>query len=129
MGRGQKLEMKHYQERVMSFFKAADMDGSGTLSKEEFQKHLSCKEGKAFFQALDLDVQQASVLFDVLDADQCNEVTLEEFVEGCFQLRGDARSIDVNMLLLYNRRLSTQLEEVAKKTGGRPRACDSHHDE
>merc|ERR1711957_192859 len=58
-------------------------------------------------QALELDVSQARALFMLLDVDETNEVELEEFIGGCMRMKGDAKSIDVNMLLYENEKMIT----------------------
>eukprot|EP00927_Polykrikos_kofoidii_P001271 TRINITY_DN10459_c0_g1_i7.p1 TRINITY_DN10459_c0_g1~~TRINITY_DN10459_c0_g1_i7.p1 ORF type:complete len:495 (+),score=62.49 TRINITY_DN10459_c0_g1_i7:970-2454(+) len=88
-----------YARKVRTFFSEADTDSSGLLSWEEFEKYLSDPNVKAYFQALELDVSQAHVLFKLLDTDNSNQVGLEEFFDGCLRLKGQARSIDVNMLM------------------------------
>ena len=54
-----------------------------------------------------------------MDTDGTNEVGIEEFVTGCMRLKGEAKSIDVNMLLyktdLANKhfvRLATKVDEI-----------------
>merc|ERR1719188_947840 len=67
-----KLEIERfekYRQRIKGFFREADLDQSGTLSWEEFRRHLEDPKVKAYFQALELDVSQAHVLFDLLDTD------------------------------------------------------------
>lgn len=104
-------EMDGYTAKIKAFFKAADTDKSGTLSWEEFSQHLQDPKVKAYFQALQLDVSHAHILFDLLDADDNNSVTVDEFVDGCIRLRGSARNIDLNMLVFMCQRTFRQMEE------------------
>merc|ERR1712014_153386 len=92
-------QMEGYTNRIKTFFHEADVDNSGTLSWEEFSAHLENRKVKAYFQALDLDVSQAHLLFELLDADGSDQVTIDEFLDGCMRLKGQAKSIDLNMLL------------------------------
>eukprot|EP00747_Dinoflagellata_sp_TGD_P091961 gnl/TRDRNA2_/TRDRNA2_165252_c3_seq2.p1 gnl/TRDRNA2_/TRDRNA2_165252_c3~~gnl/TRDRNA2_/TRDRNA2_165252_c3_seq2.p1 ORF type:complete len:215 (+),score=39.91 gnl/TRDRNA2_/TRDRNA2_165252_c3_seq2:61-705(+) len=64
---------------------------------------------KAYFTTLGLDVTQARALFVLLDVDETDEVEIEEFVMGCMRLKGEAKSIDVNMLLYENEKLLCSL--------------------
>merc|ERR1712176_831694 len=86
-----------------------DLDKSGTLSWEEFRAHLENQKVRAYFQTLDLDVSQAHVLFALLDADGSNQVTIDEFLDGCMRLKGQAKSIDLNMLLYMNKKVFDQI--------------------
>jgi len=91
--------LRRYCEEIKGFFRQADQDESGTLTWEEFSKYLHDDKVKAYFQTLELDISQAHVLFTLLDSDESNEVAIDEFVDGCMRLKGQARSIDVNFLL------------------------------
>ncbi|CAK0824818.1 unnamed protein product [Prorocentrum cordatum] len=91
--------LRRYCEEIKGFFRQADLDNSGTLSWEEFYEYLHDDKIKAYFQTLELDISQAHVLFMLLDSDESNEVAIDEFVDGCMRLKGQARSIDVNFLL------------------------------
>jgi len=96
---------KKYMADIKTFFYEADKDRSGMLSLEEFEEHLKQDRVKAYFQALELDISQARALFMLLDVDGSNEVELEEFIGGCMRMKGDAKSIDVNMLLYENEKM------------------------
>lgn len=103
--------LTEYARKVRTFFSEADTDQSGLLSWEEFELYLADPHVKAYFQALELDVSQAHVLFKLLDVDESNQVGLEEFFDGCMKLKGGARSIDVNMLLYESGKVSNRLFE------------------
>lgn len=94
-----------FQNDITKIFDAADADGSGTLSWTEFEAHLQDERVKAYFNTLELDVSQARALFFLLDIDESDEVPIDKFVEGCMRMRGDAKSIDVNMLLYENEKM------------------------
>ena len=49
------------------------------------------------------------MLFTLLDVDDSNGVGVDEFVDGCFRLKGAARSIDVHMLLLQVEKMITKV--------------------
>merc|ERR1712113_788835 len=119
-----------------TFFKEADRDKSGMLSLEEFRSTLKHAEVQAYFSALDLDVSQAELWFRLLDQDGSHLVSLDEFLAGCMRLRGQAKSIDVNMLLHASRRLFDRLNHLMEAIGesfeldGEPtRSFHSHADE
>merc|ERR1712087_814909 len=107
--------MEDYRLKVTSFFKEADCDGSGTLSWEEFEQHMQNRQVKAYFQALDLDITQAHKLFELLDVDNNNDVSLDEFLSGCARLRGGASNVDLNVILLHVQRLTSQVGQLRKR--------------
>ncbi len=45
----------------------------------------------------------------MLDIDDNDGVGVDEFVDGCFRLKGPARSIDVHMLLLQVEKMITKV--------------------
>jgi len=97
-----KFELKQHEvqtRRIKAFFEEADIDKSGTLSWEEFESHLRNDKVKAYFSSMELDVSQAHDLFELLDADGSDQVTIDEFLEGCMRLKGVARSTELNMLV------------------------------
>jgi len=98
-------KITQYARNVQRFFHEADVDGTGTLSLEEFEKYLGDEKVQAYFQSFELDVTQARTLFNLLDLDESNDVGIDEFVEGCMRMKGSARSIDVNMLLYENEKM------------------------
>jgi len=104
--------LKTYATDIKTFFKQADTDNSGQLSWKEFKEHLENDRVKAYFQTLDLDIRKAHTLFKLLDRNDNGEVGIEEFLDGCLRLRGQAKSLDMN-LVIYQ--LETLVEEISRK--------------
>jgi len=115
-----KLEaLEAYKANVKGFFAAADADASGTLSWEEFQEHLKNPRVMAYFTSLDLDVSNAHRLFRLLDTNNNDEVGVREFLDGCMRLKGEAKSIDVNMLVYEIRQMSRTLSHFIEASESR----------
>jgi len=106
--------LRRYCEEIKGFFRQADLDNSGTLCWEEFVKYLHDDKVKAYFQTLELDISQAHVLFMLLDSDESDEVAIDEFVDGCMRLKGQARSIDVNFLLYEVEKTLVKVESFSQ---------------
>merc|ERR1711920_266120 len=104
---GEMKALKEYATDIKEFFQQADTDQSGQLSWDEFRTHLEDDHVKAYFQTLDLDIRKAHVLFDLLDTDKNGEVGIDEFLDGCLRLKGQAKALDLN-LVIY------QLENLLK---------------
>jgi hypothetical protein len=100
---------EEYKKKVSEFFADADKTGVGTLSWADFKEHMKNPSVSAYFASLELDVSNAHRLFRLLDADCSNEVGIDEFLDGCTRLKGQARSIDVNMLIHEIERMSRQI--------------------
>lgn len=108
--------MEDYMMKVVRFFHDLDTHNSGVLTWDDFQASLDNVQVKAYFQALELDVSQAQDFFEMLDTDNSDAVGIDEFIEGCVRLRGGARSVDVNMVLLHCRKLLSQVRSLNKKS-------------
>lgn len=96
--------VKEYSSSIKKFFHEADYDKSGQLTWDEFESYLQNDEVKAYFQTLELDVSEAHNLFKLL-AGEDEEVSSEEFIDGCMRLKGKARSIDVNFLIYQTEKM------------------------
>mmetsp|Transcript_108954 Transcript_108954/g.351773 ORF Transcript_108954/g.351773 Transcript_108954/m.351773 type:complete len:466 (-) Transcript_108954:4-1401(-) len=94
-----------YMALLRNMFTEADTDGSGTLSWEEFSSHLQDNRILAYFAALELDISEARGLFRLLDTDESNMVNIDEFVLGCFRLKGQAKGIDMQTLMYENKKM------------------------
>jgi voltage-gated sodium channel len=51
-----------------------------------------------YFQTIDVDPNEAGVVFKLLDANSDGELTEEEFMNGCLKLMGTARAMDLAVL-------------------------------
>lgn len=85
-------------EQFKTMYAEIDKDASGSISIQEFEAHLGDPTVKDYFALLELDTTDAWTLFKLLDIDESNHIDVEEFVEGCLRLKGNARSIDLAKL-------------------------------
>eukprot|EP00747_Dinoflagellata_sp_TGD_P208562 gnl/TRDRNA2_/TRDRNA2_82030_c0_seq1.p1 gnl/TRDRNA2_/TRDRNA2_82030_c0~~gnl/TRDRNA2_/TRDRNA2_82030_c0_seq1.p1 ORF type:complete len:623 (+),score=119.86 gnl/TRDRNA2_/TRDRNA2_82030_c0_seq1:119-1870(+) len=70
-------------ELLVTMFEAADLDGSGDISREEFNKLLSnADQVKQLMEVSILDIQDFYDLFDWLDHNKDGTISIEEFLEG-----------------------------------------------
>jgi len=109
--------LKQYTHNIKEFFKQADTDRSGQLSFDEFTKHLQDPMVKAYFNTLDLDTRQADVLFHLLDRDESGEVGITEFLDGCLRLKGEARNLDMNLVIYQMEHLLKESKNLLKRIG------------
>lgn len=81
---------------IREIFVLADTFSSGFLTAKDFRK--ACKEDPEVqwrLRQLEIPVDDASRLFQVIDGDGQRTLTMKEFVEGCTKLKGFARSKDL----------------------------------
>ncbi|CAE7527903.1 unnamed protein product [Symbiodinium microadriaticum] len=94
-------DLRQTTEEIKGFFKDADTDGSGTLNWAEFQSHMKNPAVKAYFSGLDIDPEEAEIIFTILDGDKSKEIKIDEFVHGTMKLKGSATKLDL-MALMYD---------------------------
>eukprot|EP00438_Fugacium_kawagutii_P003156 Skav218936 [mRNA] locus=scaffold678:134707:139834:+ [translate_table: standard] len=86
---------KEYLESVK------DANSHGVISRETLEQSFENETIMAFFNALRLDwkisVPDAATLFDLLDFDGSEELDIDEFLLGCYQLQGDATGVDAKI--------------------------------
>lgn len=107
-----KTQFLHELQRV---FDEMDANDSGTISKEEFEGTLQDERVQAYFNAMKLDAREVEYLFALLDFDGSGEVSYSEFVDGCWKLQGEARSLDMKILQLEIESLSKLVHHVLAK--------------
>lgn len=105
---------KHGKERtllnqVRSLFEKATPAGDGMLSWLEFQIQLLDPAMKSFFDALNIDADEAKQIFYLIDRKGSGFIHTEEFVSSCFRLRGEAKAIDLAALMADYSTLKKQL--------------------
>merc|ERR1719330_1768093 len=107
-------EMKRneaFLAEMKGIFEEADTDGSNSISWEEFKQYLKNQEVKAYLASHQLDAHDAKTLFDILDLDNEEDISIEEFIMGCMRLKGRARSVDVVALLEESRKAHRKLKD------------------
>merc|ERR1712032_488878 len=91
---------------LLRLFKELDRDESGTLTKSEFHETVKLPAIKTVFGMLELDVTHAEDFFNLLDVDGSHELEIEEFVVGCMNLKGQAKQIGMETLMMENKRMA-----------------------
>lgn len=85
---------------LKTVFEEADEDSSGSISREEFEhaviENEKVKEG---LRGLKIPPRDACTLFTLLDADGDDDISLNEFVEGCAKIRG-ARTVEWDLVTM-----------------------------
>merc|ERR1712048_202718 len=88
-----------------------DVDKSGTVSKEEFEKVTLTPKGQAWMSAMELGSGEINGLFSILQGGN-GEINYDEFLLGAKRLRGFAHSVDMVILLHKQDRMMTELEHL-----------------
>uniref|UniRef100_A0A7S0FYH4 EF-hand domain-containing protein n=1 Tax=Pyrodinium bahamense TaxID=73915 RepID=A0A7S0FYH4_9DINO len=103
---------KEYMKKVTDLFKHLDTEDAGSITLEELETFMSDETLRASFAALEIDTDDAWLLFKLLDTNKAHVVDIEEFVWGCTRLRGSATAVDMNALLHDSRWLAKKLSKL-----------------
>lgn len=85
-------------QKVKSLFKDLDGDESGFISLVELEQNIDKPSVQAYFEAIELEVEDAWNFFKLLDTDGGAAIEIEEFLMGCLRLRGPAKALDLAKL-------------------------------
>merc|ERR1719386_291589 len=80
-------------------FKKADTNNSGMICWKDFASAVrENRSVREFFDAIDIDHSEARTLFKLLDNSGDGQISAEEFLQGCINLSGPAKSLDMIIL-------------------------------
>lgn len=108
-------EEKEFQllRNAFETFKLSDPNGNNIIAKADFKASLKHRSVHRFFDVIDLDMQQAEVLFELLDTSGDGQISCDEFLRGCLRLRGHAKALD---LLVLSREVNQLIDGVVAVT-------------
>jgi len=98
---------------LKQLFVDLDVNNSGSITLQEFLEVTKNRTLKTAFATLGLDVLDAARLFSLLDVDGSQVLELDEFVVGCMAMKGNAKAVDVEMLMKENTRMMRKLQRSA----------------
>jgi len=99
--------------KVEKIFKEVDKSGDGVLEWEEFEKIAKDPWLVDWLSAMDLDAKNAARLWKLMrNAD--GRLTAEDLVKGVSRLRGQAKSIDMNQVVMELDEFRASLEAVCR---------------
>jgi hypothetical protein len=105
-------EMQRRSQEIKRIFHEADVDGVGSLDFNQFKEHLQSPWVRAYFAGLDIDPEEATIIFTLMDTDSNGRLSCEEFIDGTMKLKGSARSVDLLLLMYDNARFSIRLNTL-----------------
>mmetsp|Transcript_92702 Transcript_92702/g.177962 ORF Transcript_92702/g.177962 Transcript_92702/m.177962 type:complete len:651 (-) Transcript_92702:66-2018(-) len=106
---------------VMQLFSKLDVEDTGEISWEAFEKNLHRKEMHDFFKTIDVDIDNAHTLFELLDVDGSGSVDAQEFMDGCLRIWAPTKGLDLRMILRDVNKVLTLL--TGDKEEAKPITC------
>lgn len=89
---------KELTEIMTQVFIELDENNNGSLTFEEFEKHIEDDKVLAYLRARGIEIGQVQTLFNLLDTDQSGDIDMDEFVNGVIRLKGGPTSMDLAVL-------------------------------
>lgn len=113
----QLMQKMTFVKRLQELFMRLDSSHDGTITLHEFQDHLQSEHMQALLQTFEIDNADAWTLFKLLDTDGGGSVDINEFVDGCIRLKGQAKSIQMAQLMYHHKWIMDKLVELSEITG------------
>lgn len=82
-----------------------DQQDTGIIVLQDFVDYLQDERVSSYLHALKINTEDAHQLFRLLDTDSSGEIYIDEFVEGCMKIKGEAKSMDMHVMMCENRRM------------------------
>lgn len=90
-------------------------DKAAEISWEEFSQKMDTDDMQEYFKAINVDPSEAKNLFKLLDVDRSGSINAEELVSGCLRLRGQAKALELSLLMYQTNQMHSNLRSVTKK--------------
>jgi len=101
-------------ETMEQVFDELDYEGTGHIGLSELEEHMHDPKLMAYFSALSLDIKQVRKLFHLIDADRSGLIDRQEFINGCFNLKGNAKNLDIAILQYESRRIGNLVLQLGE---------------
>ncbi|CAE7460330.1 unnamed protein product [Symbiodinium natans] len=101
--------LKAFQKRkeqmhiLQQAFEALDHRQTNKLEIQDIQEAMGLDSVGTFLESLDISTDDIKMLFTLIDADNSGTIDLEEFVSGCMQLHGPAKSLQLAKMSYENK--------------------------
>mmetsp|Transcript_25715 Transcript_25715/g.59990 ORF Transcript_25715/g.59990 Transcript_25715/m.59990 type:complete len:699 (-) Transcript_25715:114-2210(-) len=105
-------EKNRYIKRLWKLVTGLDEDQSGTISLEELEVGLRREEVREYFDTLDIPVEDAWTLLQLLARGEDHKVSAEDFITGCLRLKGHAKALQMAVLMNENRQVQQNMLET-----------------
>jgi hypothetical protein len=107
------LEKQEFAKKLKTICQNELTHNHGTvLTLEEFESSLESDRLKAWFESIDIALEDGWTLFKLIDTDQQGAILIDQFVEGCLHLRGHAKKIDIQQINYDQKRIMKAINNV-----------------
>jgi len=90
---------------LKEIFHRMDEHNTGCVSLFDFERTMQHEDVRLRFAQVGLDIQDTTSFFKILDQDDSEELSIEEFVMGCMRFKGRANRMDLEVMLSDTKKL------------------------
>eukprot|EP00929_Paragymnodinium_shiwhaense_P024205 TRINITY_DN14971_c0_g1_i1.p1 TRINITY_DN14971_c0_g1~~TRINITY_DN14971_c0_g1_i1.p1 ORF type:complete len:640 (-),score=159.25 TRINITY_DN14971_c0_g1_i1:378-2297(-) len=106
--------VKSYMRDMDVLFHQMDLDRNGEVLLDEFAQLLADPRVSKWLNAMEVEVQDPDILFRLLKREDAPGVSFPDLVNGIKRLRGNARSVDVVVMIRQINELEDAFDDLRK---------------
>ncbi|CAE7445411.1 cac [Symbiodinium pilosum] len=100
-------------QALQSVFEEMNQErGSDQLKVEDIEAAVNVDKLDSVLESLGISTDDVKTLFSLIDTDGSGAIDLQEFVSGCMQLHGPARSMQLAKMGYENKRIAASLKKL-----------------
>jgi len=107
---------QHQVEHLRQIFQEIDRDNVSEVSFQDVQDAISNGDLSSFMEAVGISTDDVWTLCMLLDADKNGSIDLDEFVAGCMQLHGPAKSLQIAKMSFENKMTRQAIRNLGQET-------------
>jgi len=118
-GASEARQQKEQIDSIREVFMLCDADSNGDLTMLEFTEGVAeDTEVQWRLRQLELPQEDVTRLFQVIDGDGCRTLSLQEFMDGCTKLKGNAKSRDLLALQQQAYNMAEKMDKLGYELRG-----------
>eukprot|EP00439_Symbiodinium_sp_Y106_P048687 s2778_g6.t1 len=100
-------------DQLKDIFKELDHSGSNNISLQDMEEAIDTKKLSHFLDSIGISTDDVWTFFMLLDRDENGLIDIEEFVSGCMQLNGPAKSLQLAKMSYENKLTRQALKKIS----------------
>ncbi|CAK9073359.1 unnamed protein product [Durusdinium trenchii] len=106
---------KVHSNKMTAFFQYTDHSRETPITRSEWNKVMERDDARHWFGAQGLPIRDPDTIFNLIDSDNSDSISIDELVFGVSQLQGVASGVDVAILKQNQIYLMALIEKVLEK--------------